>query len=119
MKGNKKIFLFLLIINFLSINFVLSEGEKTCVEGPDQTCEKTENIETKNKKEKNKKDNFDDLKYSDYFLRQPIITKENINISNYNSSEYFDLSINKNILKYLRDFGVIPYPHQRFKEKQQ
>ena len=122
MKENKKKFLFLLIIHFLCINIVISEGEKTCVEGPDQTCEKTEKketIETKNDKSKNKKDNFDDLIYSDYFLKQPVITKENINTSNYNSSEYFDLSINKNILKYLRQYGVIPYPHKRFKEKQQ
>ena len=121
MKANKKIFLILLIINFLCINIVVSEGEKVCAETPDQTCEKTETIETKNKKDKNKnkKYTFDDLQYSDFFLKQPVITKENINTSNYNSSEYFDFSINKNILKYLRDFGVIPYPHQRFKEKQQ
>ena len=54
MKPNKKIFLILLIINFLCINIVVSEGEKVCAETPDQTCEKTETIETKNKKDKNK-----------------------------------------------------------------
>ena len=42
MKENKKKFLFLLIIHFLCINIVISEGEKTCVGGPDQTCEKAE-----------------------------------------------------------------------------
>lgn len=112
--------LFLLILYILSIKLVLSEQEKTCVEGPDQTCEGTDKLTNKaQKKNINKEDNFNDIKYSDNFLSQPIITKDNINTSNYNSTEYFDLSINKNILKFIRKNGVIPYPHQRFKEKQQ
>ena len=120
MKDNPKI-LILLIFNFLFIiKIVLCEGEKTCIEGPDQTCEYSQkNQKTNNKKINDKKDNFDDLKYSDYFLKQPVITKENINTSNYNSSKFLDLSINTNILNYIRDHGVIPYPHKRFKEKQQ
>ena len=116
--------LLLLIIFYSSFTtFVLSEGQKTCIEGPDQTCDNSQQKEVNNKQktiEKDKdKDNFEDLKYSDLFLSQPVITKDNINTSNYNSSEYFDLSINKNILNYIRENGVLTYPHPRFKEKQQ
>ena len=106
--SKNKILLFL-IFNIISIYQVLSQKEQTCVEGEGQTCEM---------KEKTNND-FKDLIFSDYFLRQPRITKENINASNYNSSNYFDLSVNENILKYISENGVIPYPHQRFKEKQQ
>ena len=110
MKGTSKnkILLFL-IFNIISIYQVLSQKEQTCVEGEGQTCEMKEKSNN----------NFKDLIFSDYFLRQPRITKENINTSNYNSSNYFDLSVNENILKYISENGVIPYPHQRFKEKQQ
>ena len=107
-KSKNKILLFLLF-NIISIYQVLSQKEQTCVEGEGQTCEMKENSNN----------NFKDLIFSDYFLRQPRITKENINTSNYNSSNYFDLSVNENILKYISENGVIPYPHQRFKEKQQ
>ena len=107
-KSKNKILLFLLF-NIISIYQVLSQKEQTCVEGEGQTCEMKEKSNN----------NFKDLIFSDYFLRQPRITKENINTSNYNSSNYFDLSVNENILKYISENGVIPYPHQRFKEKQQ
>ena len=107
-KSKNKILLFL-IFNIISIYQVLSQKEQTCVEGEGQTCEMKEKSNN----------NFKDLIFSDYFLRQPRITKENINTSNYNSSNYFDLSVNENILKYISENGVIPYPHQRFKEKQQ
>ena len=119
MKDYNKRVLFLIIFNYLCISIVISEGEKTCLEGSDQTCEKPKTIYSQNSKRNIKKDNFDDLIYSDLFLKQPIVTKENINTSNYNSSEYFDLSINQNILKFVKQNGVIPYPHQRFKDKQQ
>ena len=113
----------ILIIYFSLIIFALCEEQKTCVEGPDQTCDNSQQKEVNNKQKKlvkdKSKDNFKDLKYSDLFLKQPVITKENINTSNYNSTEYFDLSINNNILNYIRENGVIPYPHARFKEKQQ
>ena len=110
MKGTSKnkILLFL-IFNTISIYQVLSQKEQTCVEGEGQTCEMKEKSNN----------NFKDLIFSDYFLSQQRITKENINTSNYNSSNYFDLSVNENILKYISENGVIPYPHQRFKEKQQ
>ena len=107
-KSKNKILLFL-IFNIISIYQVLSQKEQTCVEGEGQTCEMKEKSNN----------NFKDLIFSDYFLKQPRITKENINTSNYNSSNYFDLSVNENILKYISENGVIPYPHQRFKEKQQ
>ena len=107
-KSKNKILLFLLF-NIISIYQVLSQKEQTCVEGEGQTCEMKEKSNN----------NFKDLIFSDYFLKQPRITKENINTSNYNSSNYFDLSVNENILKYISENGVIPYPHQRFKEKQQ
>ena len=106
--SKNKIFIFL-IFNIISINQILSQKEKTCVEGQEQTCEMKEKSNN----------NFKDLIFSDYFLKQPKITKENINTSNYNSSEYFDLSVNENILKYISENGVIPYPHQRYREKQQ
>ena len=106
--SKNKIFIFL-IFNIISINQILSQKEKTCVEGQEQTCEMKEKSNN----------NFKDLIFSDYFLKQPKITKENINTSNYNSSEYFDLSVNENILKYISENGVIPYPHQRYIEKQQ
>ena len=130
MKGNNKKLLLLLLFDILFINKVLSKVDKNSIESPDQTCDKNDKINNNknnninnnnnnNGKYENSNDNLNDLKYSDYFLKQPVITKENINTSNYNSSEYFDLSVNKNILKYVKENGVIPYPHQRFKEKQQ
>ena len=151
-----RFFLLIIFFNLLFITLVLCEPEKTCVEGPDQTCEYTEKPKNdipkeekpknekskdetpppkneKPKDEKHKDENprnrkpkidindekFDDIKYSDLFLSLPIITKDNINTSNYNSTQYFDLSINKKILKFIRENGVVPYPHYRFKEKQQ
>ena len=107
--ASKNKVLIFLIINIVSIHQVLSQKEQTCVEGEGQTCEMKEKPNN----------NFKDLIFSDYFLKQPRITKENINTSNYNSTQYFDLSINENILKYISQNGVIPYPHQRFREKQQ
>lgn len=107
--ASKNKVLIFLIINIVSIHQVLSQKEQTCVEGEGQTCEMKEKPNY----------NFKDLIFSDYFLKQPRITKENINTSNYNSTQYFDLSINENILKYISQNGVIPYPHQRFREKQQ
>ena len=107
--ASKNKVLIFLIIYIVSIHHVLSQKEQTCVEGEGQTCEMKEKPNN----------NFKDLIFSDYFLKQPRITKENINTSNYNSTQYFDLSINENILKYISQNGVIPYPHQRFREKQQ
>ena len=107
--ASKNKVLIFLIIYIVSIHQVLSQKEQTCVEGEGQTCEMKEKPNN----------NFKDLIFSDYFLKQPRITKENINTSNYNSTQYFDLSINENILKYISQNGVIPYPHQRFREKQQ
>ena len=118
MKENNNKLIFLLIVNILYINIIFAEGDKKCIEGPDQTCESINN-NNKYDKIENNKDNLNNFKFSDLFLKHPIITKENINTSNYNSSEYFDLSVNKNILRYVKENGVIPYPHQRFKEKQQ
>jgi len=106
--SKNKILIFL-IFNIISIKQILSQKEKTCVEGQEQSCEMKEKSTN----------NFKDLIFSDYFLKQPKITKDNINTSNYNSSEYFDLSVNENILKYISENGVIPYPHQRYREKQQ
>ena len=106
-----KIFYFLIII--LSACIISCEEQKACTEGCDQ-------IEDNTRKEtEHDPNNFDDLINSEYFLKQPIITKENINTSNYNSSQYFDLSVNKNILNYIRYIEAIPYPHPRFKDKQQ
>ena len=120
MKANLKIVIILILNYLFVIKIVLCQGEKTCIEGPDHTCEDSQKkANSKDDKNNQKKYNFDDLKNADYFLKQPVITKENINTSNYNSTEYFDLSINKNILNFVRHNGVIPYPHQRFKEKQQ
>ena len=106
--SKNKVLIFL-IFNIISIYQVLSQKEQTCVEGEGQTCEMKEKSNN----------NFKDLIFSDYFLRQPRITKENINTSNYNSTKYFDLSVNENILKYISENGLIPYPHQRFRGKQQ
>ena len=106
-----KIFYFLIIL--LSACIISCEEQKACTEGCDQ-------IEDNARKEtEHDPNNFDDLINSEYFLKQPIITKENINTSNYNSSQYFDLSVNKNILNYIRYIEAIPYPHPRFKDKQQ
>ena len=117
MKDN--IFLyFLTIIIILCINIIACENKNQCDESLGKTCENTEK-ENNNKYTNYENDNFDDLINSEFFLKQPIITKENINKSNYNSSEYFDLSINKNILNFIRYNGAIPYPHERFKDKQQ
>ena len=110
MKDNY-IFLLFLIINVLSIKLIFCEEQKANCDNGEQTCENPNNF--------NQQDNFDDLINSNYFLNQPLITKENINSSKYNSSEFFDLSINKNILNFIRYNGAIPYPHERFKEKQQ
>ena len=111
--------LYFLIINFLYINIIICEDQKTCDEN-EQTCENTEQSNRNKYINPNfENDNFDDLINSEYFFKQPIITKENINDSNYNSSEYFDLSINKKILNFIRYNEAIPYPHERFKDKQQ
>ena len=110
MKDNY-IFLLFLIINVLFIKLIFCEEQKANCDNGEQTCENPNNF--------NQQDNFDDLINSNYFLNQPLITKENINSSKYNSSEFFDLSINKNILNFIRYNGAIPYPHERFKEKQQ
>ena len=106
-----KIFYFLIII--LSACIISCEEQKACTEG----CEQME--DNTRKEADHDPNNFDDLINSEYFLKQPIITKENINTSNYNSSQYFDLSVNKNILNYIRYIEAIPYPHPRFKDKQQ
>ena len=106
-----KIFYFLIII--LSACIISCEEQKACTEGCDQMEDNTR------KEAEHDPNNFDDLINSEYFLKQPIITKENINTSNYNSSQYFDLSVNKNILNYIRYIEAIPYPHPRFKDKQQ
>ena len=106
-----KIFYFLIII--LSACIISCEEQKACTEGCDQMEDNT------GKEADHDPNNFDDLINSEYFLKQPIITKENINTSNYNSSQYFDLSVNKNILNYIRYIEAIPYPHPRFKDKQQ
>ena len=106
-----KIFYFLIII--LSACIISCEEQKACTEGCDQMEDNTR------KETEHDPNNFDDLINSEYFLKQPIITKENINTSNYNSSQYFDLSVNKNILNYIRYIEAIPYPHPRFKDKQQ
>ena len=106
-----KIFYFLIII--LSACIISCEEQKACTEGCDQMEDNTR------KEADHDPNNFDDLINSEYFLKQPIITKENINTSNYNSSQYFDLSVNKNILNYIRYIEAIPYPHPRFKDKQQ
>ena len=108
---------FLTIIIILCINNIICENKNQCDESLGKTCENTE--KDNNKYTTYENDNFDDLINSEFFLKQPIITKENINKSNYNSSEYFDLSINKNILNFIRYNGAIPYPHERFKDKQQ
>ena len=111
--------LYFLIINFLYINIIICEDQKTCDEN-EQTCENTEQSNRNKYINPNfENDNFDDLINSEYFFKQPIITKENIKDSNYNSSEYFDLSINKKILNFIRYNEAIPYPHERFKDKQQ
>ncbi len=110
-----KIILYFLIIIILFIYHISCEDQKSCKEN-DQTCERTEEY-NKDINYNIEDDNFDDLINSEYFLKQPIITKENINTSNYNSSEYFDLSINKNILNFIRYNEAIPYPHERFKDK--
>ena len=111
--------LYFLIINFLYINIIICEDQKICDEN-EQTCENTEQSNRNKYINPNfENDNFDDLINSEYFFKQPIITKENINDSNYNSSEYFDLSINKKILNFIRYNEAIPYPHERFKDKQQ
>ena len=106
-----------LITNILYFYLISCEELKTCKEN----CEQTENYEELNKHNipNIDDDNFEDLINSEYFLKQPLINKENINTSNYNSSEYFDFSINKNILNFIRYNGAIPYPHERFKDKQQ
>lgn len=106
-----KIFYFLIII--LSACIISCEEQKACTEGCDQMEDNTR------KEADHDPNNFDDLINSEYFLKQPIITKENINTSNYNSSQYFDLSVNKNILNYIRYIEAIPYPHPKFKDKQQ
>lgn len=106
-----KIFYFLIII--LSACIISCEEQKACTEGCDQMEDNTR------RETEHDPNNFDDLINSEYFLKQPIITKENINTSNYNSSQYFDLSVNKNILNYIRYIEAIPYPHPRFKDKQQ
>ena len=106
-----KIFYFLIII--LSACIISCEEQKACTEGCDQMEDNTR------KEADHDPNNFDDLINSEYFLKQPIITKENINTSNYNSSQYFDLSVNKNIINYIRYIEAIPYPHPRFKDKQQ
>ena len=106
-----KIFYFLIIL--LSACIISCEEQKACTEGCDQMEDNTR------KEADHDPNNFDDLINSEYFLKQPIITKENINTSNYNSSQYFDLSVNKNILNYIRYIEAIPYPHPRFKDKQQ
>ena len=108
---------FLTIIIILCINNIICENNNQCDESLGKTCENTE--KENNKYTTYENDNFDDLINSEFFLKQPIITKENINKSNYNSSEYFDLSINKNILNFIRYNRAIPYPHERFKDKQQ
>ena len=113
---DKKI-LYFLIINILLIYLISCEEQKSCKEN-DQTCERKEEY-NKDINYNIEDDNFDDLINAEYFLKQPLITKENINTSNYNSSEYFDLSINKNILNFIRFNEAIPYPHERFKDKQQ
>ena len=111
--------LYFLIINILYVNIIICEDQKTCNEN-EQTCENTEQSNRNKYINPNfENDNFDDLINSEYFFKQPIITKENINDSNYNSSEYFDLSINKKILNFIRYNEAIPYPHERFKDKQQ
>ena len=107
----KDIFYFL-ILNIFFIHIIICVEQKK-----EQTCEDKKDEINPNYEEDN--DNFYDLINSEYFLKQPIITKENINTSNYNSSEYFDFSINKNILNFIRYNEAIQYPHERFKEKQQ
>ena len=110
MKDN--IIFYFLILNIFFIHIIICVEQKK-----EQTCEDKKDEINPNYEEDN--DNFDDLINSEYFLKQPIITKENINTSNYNSSEYFDFSINKNILNFIRYNEAIQYPHERFKEKQQ
>ena len=117
MKDNFIVYLLIIILVYVHQVSCQKENSRK-EENKEQTCENKENCN----EEINynyEDDNFEDLINSEYFLRQPIITKENINTSNYNSSEYFDLSINANILNFIRYNEAIQYPHERFKEKQQ
>ena len=117
MKDNFIVYVLIIILVYVHQVFCQKENSRK-EENKEQTCESKE----KCNEEINynfEDDNFEDLINSEYFLRQPIITKENINTSNYNSSEYFDLSINANILNFIRYNEAIQYPHERFKEKQQ
>ena len=114
-----KIILYCLIINILCVSLIFCEHEKACNESEGQTCEHNEENNNKFTKNNFENDNFEDIINSEYFLKQPIITKENINNSIYNSSKYFDFSVNKKILNFIRFHEAIPYPNIRFKDKQQ
>ena len=113
-----KIFLYYLIINILCAYLIFCQKQQACNESDGQTCESTQEHH-KYTKTDFENDTFDDLINSEFFLKQPIITKENINNSIYNTTKYFDFSLNKKILSFIRFNEALPYPNKRFKDKQQ
>ena len=113
-----KIIIYYLIINILCAYLIFCQQQKACNESDGQTCESTQEHH-KYTKTDFENDTFDDLINSEFFLKQPIITKENINNSIYNTTKYFDFSLNKKILSFIRFNEAVPYPNKRFKDKQQ
>ena len=107
-----------LIINILCAYLIFCQKQQACNESDGQTCESTQEHH-KYTKTDFENDTFDDLINSEFFLKQPIITKENINNSIYNTTKYFDFSLNKKILSFIRFNEAVPYPNKRFKDKQQ
>ena len=113
-----KIIRYYLIINILCAYLIFCQKQQACNESDGQTCEGTQEHH-KYTKTDFENDTFDDLINSEFFLKQPIITKENINNSIYNTTKYFDFSLNKKILSFIRFNEAVPYPNKRFKDKQQ
>ena len=113
-----KIIRYYLIINILCAYLIFCQKQQACNESDGQTCESTQEHH-KYTKTDFENDTFDDLINSEFFLKQPIITKENINNSIYNTTKYFDFSLNKKILSFIRFNEAVPYPNKRFKDKQQ
>ena len=107
-----KYFIFLLIILILQ---ALSQNNQEVSSQPKtETCDASnpESCKNSQKEEKNTK-----LTYSDLFINQP---RPNLNDSSpFEKSLFFDFSINEKIAEVVKQYGMIPYPAERFIGKRQ
>ena len=70
---------------------------------------------------KNTNSGKNQFKYIEYFVNQtsPPKDKSSPNFNLFNSSNYFDFSINDNVIKFVEKHGIITFPHPKFKNKLQ